>query len=631
MVIPWVGDTEVYPNCLIAAFYNLTRDEYKIFGFWEHIDDRKALVAFLTDPDNIFIDYNGIMFDGVIWQAIIDDPDVTHEELLELRDKCIESRSPLIPEWKRDFIEYDLLRIWHYNNRARMTSLKHLEFVYRLKSIKDLPYHYNSKIKTQTAYDNVSKYCCYDLKPTALHFHNTKERIRARHQVMQRFGINCRNMPDSSMGLEIIMYNISAATGISMRDLKRKWTDHEKIVVKDLVLPQWRSRGGITEKICRDHFDPIVLYGEKDEDSGRMVFNFKGNLYPFDWQDMEVVIGFGGIHGCVKPGVYESTSSECIKSSDVTSQYPNAVFNFNIFPAHLGPVFTTVFKEKVYKERANYPKKTHFAMNMTYKLACNAAVGKFKDKWSPLYDPPCNLKVTVNCQMAILALAEDLMNAIPDAQLLMLNTDGLEIKIPREYESTWQSICDQWEADTKFALEHMDYEKMVINNVNNYIAVDTSGGVKRKGRFCTYEDYIKREDFHRDPSATIIPHALSEYFVRGIPIEDTVNGCDNIHEFVYGVKKTRSFRYAVIIPNPDRTITIKKFDERVFRYYISNSPKSGNLVKMWHDGRMNAVNKGDLIMPCLSLRTEKAHKFTDLDRQYYIDKAHEIRSEIEFS
>lgn len=630
MVIPWVGDTEIFPDCFVAVFRNIN-GVVRTFGFWQHIDDRKDLVAFLTDPDNVFVDYNGIQFDGVIWQAIINDPNINHAELLELRDSSIQSKWPLINKNKRDFTEYDLLKIWHFDNVARMTSLKQLEFFFRLRSIKDLPYHYNKNIQTQTAYDNVAKYCQYDLVPTDMLFKKSVTKIKARHEVIKKFGLDVRNLSDSSMGEMLILHLIAQRKGVMIEDLQKMGTDRDKIVIADIPLDIFKRRKGICHQVITQHFNKIVLHGMEDPKSKRRVFNFKGNQYEFQWRGIEVVIGFGGIHGCIDKGVYESDDDFIIKSDDVTSQYPNAVINFKIYPAHLGPDFVEVFDKDVYQERAKYPKKTHFTMNQTYKLACNAAVGKFNSQWSPLYDPLCNLQVTVNCQLAILALAEDILDNIPGAQLLMLNTDGLETRIPREYEDRYREICNEWCKLTQFQLESVDYQKMAIYNVNNYIAISTDGKVKRKGLFCTYEDLVNQESYHKDSSATIIPLALSNYFSQGTPIEDTILQCDDIHEFAFGVKKTKSFNYAVLIPHEDRSITIKKFTERFFRYYISNSPKSGNLVKIWFDGRITSINKGDLIMPAQSLRSPKASKYPDLNREWYINKAHEIRSEMEYS
>jgi len=390
MATPYVFDTEVFPNCFVAVFYDIKKDQYHTFGFWEHIDDRKALIKFLLQKGAIFIGYHTIKFDGVILQAIINDPDITHEELLELRDAAITSPWPLINEANRDFNEIDLIKIWHYDTVGQFTSLKHLEFVFRLKSIKDLPYHFNSTIKTQTAYNNVAKYCKYDVLPTTMHFRKSIEKIRGRRDIKKKLGLDLMNSPDSTIGEGIIVVALEEDAGMPMSQFKNRWTNRDKIDVGSLPVAYFKSRKGICKEIIDTHFNTITLHGVEDPKSKKMLFNLKGNLKTMEWRGLEFTIGFGGIHGCIARGVYESDEEYMIKSADVTSQYPNAVIGWNIFPKHLGPNFVKVFKEKVYNERAKYPKKTAYSMNQLYKLGCNAAVGKFKSAFSPLYDPQCN-------------------------------------------------------------------------------------------------------------------------------------------------------------------------------------------------------------------------------------------------
>ena len=636
----YVYDIEVFPNCFVAVFKNIRTQDFEVFGLWEHkgkllVDDRKRLLSWMSNK-NIYMGFMVSTYDAPILDSVYCDPDnIDVAQIKALSDSIINSddRTPLVPSHKLIGTHIDLYKIWHYDNPARRTSLKWLEFVFRSRSIKDLPYSIDSNIKSQTAYDNVVDYCKKDVDETYELYKRSVVRIKARYEVKSKFGFDAINMSDSSMGERIILENLARRLNTSIKNLRNKHTDHKKIKFADLIDDKFRNRSGIVKTVIDEHFDLITVTGTKSKNSGRMVFDLRGNLKEYQWRGIEFVVGAGGIHGCVPKGLYESDDDNILCSADVTSQYPNRVIGAKIYPAHLGPVFVKTFKEDVYDERGKYPKATAFSMNMTYKLACNAAVGKFNSEWSPLYDPPCNLRVTLNCQLAILSLAEDITDAIPGSKLIMLNTDGLEVMVPRQHKQTFDNICNDWEQEHKFALEHIEYQKLAVYNVNNYLAVTTDehgAKVKRKGLFCTYDDMMQREEYHKNPSATIIPLALSEYFEKGIPIEDTINNCDNIHEFLYGVKKTKAFRYALIIANSDRTVKFKKFDERVFRYYISTSPKSGNLVKLWFDGRITGVNKGQLVKDAMRLRTTKTSSYGDLDRQYYIDKAHEIRSDIEF-
>lgn len=68
--------------------------------------------------------------------------------------------------------------------------------------------------------------------------------------------------------------------------------------------------------------------------------------------------------------------------------------------------------------------------------------------------------------MLLAQLIESILEQIPDSQLIMANTDGSEIKIPRQYEKQYCSICKKWCEITKLELEFVDYQKMIITDVN---------------------------------------------------------------------------------------------------------------------------------------------------------------------
>ena len=70
---------------------------------------------------------------------------------------------------------------------------------------------------------------------------------------------------------------------------------------------------------------------------------------------------------------------------------------------------------------------------------------------------------------------------IPDLKLIQCNTDGITAYVPRQYEFMFHAWKSEWEKLTGLDLEEVEYKSMFIKDVNNYIAVDTKGKVKRKG------------------------------------------------------------------------------------------------------------------------------------------------------
>jgi hypothetical protein len=79
-----------------------------------------------------------------------------------------------------------------------------------------------------------------------------------------------------------------------------------------------------------------------------------------------------------------------------------------------------------------------------YKEAANIPYGKSNEITSFLYNPLYSMKTTISGQLVLSMLCENLSD-IPDSQMLMSNTDGCEILIPKIYENLYYDICKQWE------------------------------------------------------------------------------------------------------------------------------------------------------------------------------------------
>jgi hypothetical protein len=147
------------------------------------------------------------------------------------------------------------------------------------------------------------------------------------------------------------------------------------------------------------------------------------------------------------------------------------------------------------------------------------------------------MQITVNGQLLLSKLAEMVSLAIPEAQPLMFNTDGFEMMIPNDKVDFYKSICSVWEHMTQLSLEHDQYSKMIIRDVNNYMAITKDGKVKCKGAF-EWEDLSKKKvaTFHKNKSFLIIPKAIYAFFVHGTKPEDFLDQNQNIFDYCGAVK-----------------------------------------------------------------------------------------------
>jgi hypothetical protein len=166
--------------------------------------------------------------------------------------------------------------------------------------------------------------------------------------------------------------------------------------------------------------------------------------------------------------------------------------------------------------------------------------GMLNNEYTPMYDPTQLLAITVNGQLFLLMLCEWLMGI--GVKIDNCNTDGLGSIIPIELEDKYYEICKEWEKLTFMELEYETFTKMVRQHINSYLAITTSGKVKRKGLFkLDFNEKGEREIPLGDScNALIIPKALNNYFVKGIPIEDTINNPEKynctIFDYLYSMK-----------------------------------------------------------------------------------------------
>jgi hypothetical protein len=206
-------------------------------------------------------------------------------------------------------------------------------------------------------------------------------------------------------------------------------------------------------------------------------------------------------------------------------------------------------------------------------------------------------------------LMEDIITQIPEAQLVMMNTDGFEVKIPRIHEDLYNVICKKWETLTSLELEFVDYQKMIISDVNNYISIDVNNKTKVKGK---YE--FKDIPLHKNKSHSIIPRAVYEYWVNNTPIEDTIRNHKNIFDFCAGVRAKKSekggYSHYELHSIKHGEFHVQKLSKTV-RYFISN--KGATLIKKYETGDWEQVEapikKGS--------RKIKDWKVTYFNKAYY--------------
>lgn len=615
-----VYDIETLFSCFTYTDINIDTEEINQFVLHKDRFEFNELIKHLKTL-NAQIGFNNNSFDYPIIHFILDNEQrlslLNSEEIIETiynraQNIIINQNSIFGTSIKNKDIkikQLDLFKLWHYNNKARSTSLKVLEISMNYPNVMEMPIHYSKKDITLLEVEDILKYNLNDVLATLEFYKRSKEKIDLRKDIKNKYNIQCLNSSDSKIGESLILKLYCNKTGLDSYKVKELRTSRSEINLQDCILPYIDFK---TQK-----FQKLLLKLQLKtitETKGSIKESVIFNGFKYDY-------GTGGIHGCIKPGIYINSSDYLIIDADVSSLYPSLSITNNFYPEHLGEDFVEVYKD-IIDQRMNAKRAGEMAISDALKLSANSVYGKSNDENSFLYDPKFTMQITVNGQLLLSMLAEELNLKCGDIQMLQINTDGLTVKIHKSQLDKYYQICKEWEIQTKLNLEFVEYSKMIIGDVNNYIAINTKGKIKYKGRYEINKMVGNEHAYHKDNSFKIIPIALSEYFINKIPIEDTIKNHTNIYDFSGRQKFSKESEGEMhqlkydSTNNPYNHITKQ---QKNTRYYLSTN---GNIfVKRYSKGTTELINKGYKVT-IFNNYIEKEFKDYKIDYSFYIKEAY---------
>jgi hypothetical protein len=618
----WVYDLETL-DLFTATFIDRDSDDIRTFVFSKTKDERPQMFEFLSNEVSKLIGYNCLHFDAQILEYMYRYPDCTPQDIRNYA-RIITSdneRRPDVPEWKLRIPHLDLYKVNHFDNKNRRTGLKWCEFGMDLDNIEDMP----SQGDGENWEEMVLSYNLNDVIATKELLKYTEPLLSVRRPLSKMYRINCMNYSNTKLGSEILLKLYCEKTNRNINDVRSMRTYRPKIIVKDIIFPYIKFKSLQFQNLLKVFEDMEISGTKKDEE---ILVNYKN----FDF-----VYGKGGIHGSVSNKLIESNDEFIIIDADVASLYPSIAIANNLYPRHLGKDFCDIYKKEIVDVRLAEKAKKELgnkAIVEGFKEAANATYGNSNQIHSWLYDPQYTMATTINGQLMLTMLAEELME-IPNSKIIQINTDGLTLKLPKNQINKYYEICNNWMSITNLLLEYAEYSKMVIFDVNNYLAVSTTGKVKTKGR-CEFENI----PLHKNKSHCIIPRAFHDYWVKGVPVEQTIKNHRNIFDFCAGVKAKKSDKKGAshyeIWKVTDGEIKKQKLSKTV-RYYICKT--GGTLLKFYEDGTHAQVEapimKGNkLIKEWKVAYFNKAcypdeFEHYEIDYVYYISKAKDWINDIE--
>jgi hypothetical protein len=614
----WIWDVETL-SIFTATFLDKNSDEVRTFVLTDTINEIPQMLEFLSKEVAGLVGYNSLHFDAQILEFIYRNNNCTAQDIKEYANLIINSfdRRPDVPEWKLKDKHLDLYKVNHFDNKNRRTGLKWCEFGMDLENIEDMP--------EEITLEGILQYNLNDVIATKKLLEYSEPLLSVRRPLSKLYNINCINYSNTKLGSEILLKLYCEKTKQNINDVRQLRTYRNKIIIKDILF-DYISFNSLQFKKLYDVFYNMEIVGtKKDED---LSINYK---------NFEFVYGKGGIHGSVSNKIITNNEEYVIIDADVASLYPSIAIVNGLYPEHLGKVFQDIYKKEIVDVRLAEKAKKELgnkAIVEGFKEAANATYGNSNQQYSWLYDPQYTMATTINGQLLLTMLAEDLME-IPKSNIIQINTDGLTMRIPKNQVDNYYNICNKWMKLTKLQLEYAEYSKMIINDVNNYIAVYTNGKIKTKGKY----EY-KNIPLHKNKSHSIIPKAVHDYWVYNTPVETTIKNHTNIFNFCAGVKSKKSEQKGNAHYQMWKVIKgeiVKEKLSKTVRYFISK--KGGTLIKFYETGDYEQVeapvtNGKQIIKDWKITYFNKSYKldnFEDynIDYSYYISKAKKWINDIE--
>ena len=608
----YVYDIETYPNVFTLAVEHAEAPMCWMFEISDLRNDSREIVEFLQylkNTNSRMVGFNSLGFDYPVIHTLIrmgkSDANTLYQKAMAIiNSQDDDSRWMHQVNPSDRFVEQiDLFKIHHFDNKARATSLKVLEFNMRSDNIEDLPFKVGTPLNAEQI-GILKKYNKHDVSQTKAFLKHTTDMIAFREKMCALYpGKDWINYNDTKIGKEFFTMKLEEA-GVPCYEYGPKGrtprqTKRPVIHLKDAILPwitfdqpeftrvlNWLKEQSITE--TKGVFDDVTAIV---------------NGFCF-------VFGLGGIHGSLESTVVESDDDYVIVDLDVASYYPNLAIANGFFPQHLGKEFCAIYKN-LYEQRKTYPKKS--AESAMLKLALNGVYGDSNNRFSVFYDPLYTMTITLNGQLLLCKLAETLMT-IGGLQLVQVNTDGLTVRVPRASKQSVDLVRTAWEAMTGLQLEEAIYQTMMIRDVNNYIAQYENGSVKRKGA------YEYDMEWHQNAGGLVIAKVAEKVLLENAPIRETVEQWPDIMDFMLRTKVPRSSHLAIEKDGVTSQL------QNITRYYIA---KDGGRLFKWmpplakNPGiwRKIGVESGWGVQPCNDIKD--AGKLP-VDFDYYIREVEKL-------
>lgn len=302
---------------------------------------------------------------------------------------------------------------------------------------------------------------------------------------------------------------------------------------------------------------------------------------------------------------------------DISSFYPSIMSVYRIAPKHM---IENVFTKLVTWIKDTRIKAKHSdkpidgipsdVLAQVLKIVINSIYGKLSYEKGDLFDRMATLKVTINGQLMIMMLCEEL--EINGIEVISANTDGIVVKLYKSKKETFDKIATNWKKLTGLDADSEEYLYYINRDINTYFIEELNGKTDAKGAL---NEFMYLKDLSKGYSMPVVARAVVNYF-KGIPVLETLYNSKNILDFCLTQNVGKQFHVEYI----EGTKIIPM--QRYVRFYASN--QGGFIYKVHNDSfAKNGLCAGQKVQILNSL-DDKRIEFRNINYNYYYKEALKI-------
>jgi hypothetical protein len=417
------------------------------------------------------------------------------------------------------------------------------------------------------------QYCRYDVEQAMEVFLQTKNEFDAQMDLLKTFNLPLNNIGKTQAQLAAIILNARRVD----------------------TFDEWNIRMPDTLDLHKYQFVADWFMNKENHD--------ESSTLECDIAGVPHVVAWGGLHGALPKYNYTCKDDELLIMADVDQLYPTLMIVYKLLSRAVKDYdkFEQILAESLRLKKLKMKKERE-----PYKRICNITYGSEGDPSNAMYDPLHRKLVCVFGQVLMIDLIEKIE---PFCKLIQSNTDGILVLIKDKDFDRLDDVVYQWEQRTGLHMSFDIFRKIIQKDVNNYLAIDQDGEVKRKGA------YVKKLN-NLDNDLPIINEALVQFMINDVPVEKTIGECDHLKDFQKIVKVSSKYICA--------WHKGQKLQDKTHRVFASTDPDDTYIGKV-------KLKKGCEVVEKFGNTPDQCFIFNDdvngvkvpakLDKNYYIDIA----------